>query len=291
MKRHENLKALSREHHQALVLASTLHALAEPVTAEFIAAAKTQWLNEMAPHFALEERELLPLSDCGDSELRQHAAQIRSEHKQLKQGFDSLDAHTSTDAIQALGALLREHVRFEERTWFPKLETSLDGPTLARLEHRLQLTPAGLIVGFHQDEEQHWVATLDCGHTRHFRHKPPFHNAPWTQSKEGREDMLQTPVPCPPCRMPRLPTCAKIYKETRVFDNDSVPAGLLKTHSVKSGTWGQIVVLEGMVHYVMEDEDLTVVLRPAIVGIIAPTRPHRVIIQPGARFKVQFSRC
>ena len=23
------------------------------------------------------------------------------------------------------------------------------------------------IVGFHQDDEQHWVAELECGHTQH----------------------------------------------------------------------------------------------------------------------------
>jgi hypothetical protein len=30
-----------------------------------------------------------------------------------------------------------------------------------------------LIVGFHQDEEKHWVAQLECGHNQHVRHQPP----------------------------------------------------------------------------------------------------------------------
>ncbi|MCP9494848.1 MAG: DUF3565 domain-containing protein [Pyrinomonadaceae bacterium MAG19_C2-C3] len=30
------------------------------------------------------------------------------------------------------------------------------------------------ILGFHQDEEQHWVADLECGHTQHVRHNPPL---------------------------------------------------------------------------------------------------------------------
>ena len=29
------------------------------------------------------------------------------------------------------------------------------------------------IVGFHQDEEQHWVAELECRHNQHVRHDPP----------------------------------------------------------------------------------------------------------------------
>ena len=30
------------------------------------------------------------------------------------------------------------------------------------------------ITGFHQDEEEYWVADLSCGHSRHFRHNPPW---------------------------------------------------------------------------------------------------------------------
>ena len=29
------------------------------------------------------------------------------------------------------------------------------------------------IIGFHLDEEQHWVAELACGHGQHVRHTPP----------------------------------------------------------------------------------------------------------------------
>jgi len=27
------------------------------------------------------------------------------------------------------------------------------------------------ITGFHQDEYEHWVADLSCGHSKHFRHE------------------------------------------------------------------------------------------------------------------------
>jgi hypothetical protein len=30
------------------------------------------------------------------------------------------------------------------------------------------------IVGFHRDDESHWVAELDCGHDQHVRHDPPM---------------------------------------------------------------------------------------------------------------------
>jgi hypothetical protein len=33
--------------------------------------------------------------------------------------------------------------------------------------------PRELSVGYHQDEEQNWVAELSCGHQQHVRHRPP----------------------------------------------------------------------------------------------------------------------
>jgi len=35
------------------------------------------------------------------------------------------------------------------------------------------------ITGFHQDEESQWVADLGGGHTRHFRHHPPWQKREW----------------------------------------------------------------------------------------------------------------
>ena len=35
------------------------------------------------------------------------------------------------------------------------------------------------LLGFHQDEDGHWVAELSCGHTQHLRHQPPWQNRAW----------------------------------------------------------------------------------------------------------------
>jgi len=32
------------------------------------------------------------------------------------------------------------------------------------------------IIGYHQDEEKHWAAELECGHNQHVRHQPPRDN-------------------------------------------------------------------------------------------------------------------
>jgi hypothetical protein len=55
------------------------------------------------------------------------------------------------------------------------------------------------ITGFHQDEGNHWVAELACGHTQHVRHEPPWQNRPWTQTEEGRSRMLGQMLNCRKC--------------------------------------------------------------------------------------------
>ena len=55
------------------------------------------------------------------------------------------------------------------------------------------------IVGFHQDDEQQWVAELECGHTQHIRHDPPWQVRAWVQSEEGRRGFLGTVLPCVTC--------------------------------------------------------------------------------------------
>lgn len=42
------------------------------------------------------------------------------------------------------------------------------------------------IIGFHLDEENHWVAELACGHHQHVRHTPPWQNRPWVITEQGR---------------------------------------------------------------------------------------------------------
>ncbi|MDH3256726.1 MAG: DUF3565 domain-containing protein [Nitrospinota bacterium] len=55
------------------------------------------------------------------------------------------------------------------------------------------------ITGFHKDEESHWVADLSCGHTRHFRHNPPWQEREWVTTQEGRERFLGSELDCKEC--------------------------------------------------------------------------------------------
>jgi hypothetical protein len=55
------------------------------------------------------------------------------------------------------------------------------------------------IIGFHLDEEHHWVAELECGHTQHVRHAPPWSVREWTTAAEGRAAMLGQKLACKKC--------------------------------------------------------------------------------------------
>lgn len=55
------------------------------------------------------------------------------------------------------------------------------------------------IVGFHLDEENHWVADLACGHTQHVRHEPPWQNRPWVLTGQGRKEKLGVMLECKKC--------------------------------------------------------------------------------------------
>ncbi len=55
------------------------------------------------------------------------------------------------------------------------------------------------VTGFHQDEYQHWIATLACGHTQHVRHDPPWTIREWVLSEAERAKRTESILPCKRC--------------------------------------------------------------------------------------------
>lgn len=55
------------------------------------------------------------------------------------------------------------------------------------------------VVGFHKDEHDDWVADLECGHTQHVRHDPPWQLRPWVVTEEGRKQHLGMELNCKKC--------------------------------------------------------------------------------------------
>ena len=62
-----------------------------------------------------------------------------------------------------------------------------------------QERPVRRIVGFRLDDHGDWIAELECGHTQHMRHRPPWQLRPWVLSQEGRARFVGTPIPCAQC--------------------------------------------------------------------------------------------
>lgn len=55
------------------------------------------------------------------------------------------------------------------------------------------------IIGYHKDEEDDWVAELECGHNQHVRHDPPWQLRRWVTTPEGRESRLGNELNCKKC--------------------------------------------------------------------------------------------
>lgn len=91
--------------------------------------------------------------------------------------------------------------------------------------------------------------------------------------------------------MLKLPAHLQAYKRTPIFTESTVPAGLLKAHRTKAGTWGKIVVLEGQLRYrILEPAPEDVLLGPDVHGVVEPSMAHEVAPLGEVRFYVEFYR-
>ena len=149
MKRSRELKPLSSEHHQALLVAFQLkqgvagHAesAGAPKDLPGLGSLARRFGDHILKTHARAEEELL----C-DILLAPDLTRLRAEHVEM---FRLLDlARTAPPAelrahLSAFADLVERHVRWEEREVFPYAEQHVDGPTLARiggeLERRLVL--------------------------------------------------------------------------------------------------------------------------------------------------------
>ncbi len=55
------------------------------------------------------------------------------------------------------------------------------------------------ITGFRKDLEDHWVTELDCGHSQHVRHDPPWMERLWVTTTEGRDGYIGKHLNCIRC--------------------------------------------------------------------------------------------
>jgi tellurite resistance-related uncharacterized protein len=88
---------------------------------------------------------------------------------------------------------------------------------------------------------------------------------------------------------PHLPPGLLAYRHT-LFDEKTIPAGLLREHRTRPGTWGVITIVEGRLRFRLLDPPSEAGLSPRSPGIVAPEQPHEVAPDGPVKFFVEFYR-
>lgn len=134
MKRHPALQSLSRDHHQALVVAQRLQRAGAGGATAAQAAFLKFWRAHGQSHFHAEEEVLLPrFAEAGGAE-EPVVAQVLRDHAEIRLCALQLQgASAPGPALRDLGERLAGHVRLEERELFPAIEAALDDSELSRL--------------------------------------------------------------------------------------------------------------------------------------------------------------
>lgn len=85
-----------------------------------------------------------------------------------------------------------------------------------------------------------------------------------------------------------LPENVKPYRQSPVFDRDTLPEALKRDHSTKAGVWAVIHVLEGSLRYRIADQTVEEILTPQNPGLVKPQQVHAVRANAPVRFMVEF---
>jgi hypothetical protein len=140
MKRSEALASLSRDHHQALVVAQKLRRATDATACEARDAFLAYWTGHGSQHFRLEEELLFPAyAGYGD---RHDPLVLRAlgQHVMIRHRAHALAAAGTADpaSLEQLGAELAAHVRVEEREVFPLIERLMPSDELEAVAQKLE---------------------------------------------------------------------------------------------------------------------------------------------------------
>jgi tellurite methyltransferase len=148
------------------------------------------------------------------------------------------------------------------------------------------------IVGFVCDSDEEWVAELSCYHKQHVRHRPPFQERAWVLDAEGRAAHLGSAIECSRCDRLDFPEGLSILGRAGPYDQDTLPAGLLRGHRTAEGRWGYLRVLGGAVDFEFEsDGSRAVAPRHLAAGSgqpIPPAAAHHLTLTGPVRLELEF---
>ena len=134
IKRSEELKHYSHDHHDALLLCWKIRkGLSQNVEPERIHKyAKWFYENHIVPHFEDEENLLFPILNKENELL----ARALKEHSQLHKLFN--DQNVSIKNLEVIANKLDDHIRFEERILFGEIEATAVSKNISIPEHSHQ---------------------------------------------------------------------------------------------------------------------------------------------------------
>lgn len=85
-----------------------------------------------------------------------------------------------------------------------------------------------------------------------------------------------------------LPAHVRLHKQSAVFDETTMPAGLRRRHCTKPGVWGVIRVIDGRLLYRVLDSGAESILDPGHPGVALPEQFHEVEPLGPVRFFIEF---
>lgn len=135
MKRHIHLQPLSRQHHQGLLMVLLLQKglqknAAIDVMQEFLVSV---WNSDLESHFNQEENFLLPLLQDKPID-PQLTARLWQDHAVLRElAAKAITGSLNEIEIGYFAERLEQHIRFEERIYFPAAEQVLSAEELEQL--------------------------------------------------------------------------------------------------------------------------------------------------------------
>jgi hemerythrin-like domain-containing protein len=147
-KRHESLILLARDHHEALILALRLQQGTRALLrlwshdprrqAEHITAFYDEHLKL---HFEKEETVLFPVARASIPSTQSIIDDLIKEHRLMEHsisGFRSPVMGSLGSELQSFGQLLEHHVRTEDRTLFPLIESQAPQMVLDDIQTQLE---------------------------------------------------------------------------------------------------------------------------------------------------------
>jgi hypothetical protein len=140
MKRSAALAQLSRDHHQALVVAQQLRRATDATAAEAREAFLAYWTGHGRLHFRLEEELLFPAYAGHGDPYDPLVLRALGDHAMIRHRAHALAATPAVgaDALEQLGTELAAHVRLEERDVFPLIERVLPTGELKALAEAIE---------------------------------------------------------------------------------------------------------------------------------------------------------